>query len=60
VTFYWTKVQYIDKNMLDLEKLISGKASNAKGTRQLLVVANIQAVSDVLQQKLTSAASESA
>lgn len=33
--FYSTKVQYIDKNMLDLEKLITGKASNSKGMRIL-------------------------
>jgi len=48
VKFYHTKAQYLDKNMLDLEKLITAKASNAK------------VVSDVLQQKLTSSASESA
>jgi hypothetical protein len=45
--------------MIDLEKVINAKASNAKGSF-LFNMSNFSVVADVLQQKLTSAASESA
>jgi hypothetical protein len=60
IKFYSTKVAFLDKNMSDLENVVSGKASNAKGTSLLGPSTNPAVVSDVLQQKLTSAASESA
>lgn len=31
IKFYSSKVEFLDKNMSDLEKVVSGKASNAKG-----------------------------
>lgn len=48
--------------MTDLEKVVSAKASNAKGAGAppFSVVLTTLAVSEILQQKLTSAASESA
>jgi prefoldin alpha subunit len=57
--FYGSKVEFLEANMVDLEKVINGKASNAKGS-QLQSISNLLVVSDVLQQKLTSSASESA
>jgi hypothetical protein len=45
--------------MIDLEKVINAKASNAKGI-QPFGKSNPIVVADVLQQKLTTAASESA
>jgi hypothetical protein len=32
IKFYSKKIEFLDKNMLDLEKVINGKASNAKGS----------------------------
>jgi prefoldin alpha subunit len=58
--FYTAKVEFLDNNMSDLEKVIGGKASNVKGTPRQYISLTITVISDVLQQKLTSAASESA
>ena len=32
IKFYTKKIEFLDKNMIDLEKVINAKASNAKGT----------------------------
>ena len=36
IKFYGTKVEYLDKNMTDLEKVVGGKASNTKGINSFL------------------------
>jgi len=62
IKFYNSKVEFLDTNMVDLENVLNGKASNAKGNAPNFLdsMTNQLVVSEVLQQKLTSAASESA